>query len=129
MAFKGPYNLVYLINSAVITRFGLYRYRPVKPEEIQRLTTWVDDEGKRRWKQGVISAVGHELAARILSEIIGKTVKVNRIRIAMKAGDKAIVLRLRFRLPEGVVIRDLRELGDWAQSDEPYELGILERIE
>jgi hypothetical protein len=100
---------VYVLNSAVITAFGVYRYSPLSPEEARRLLGG-----------GFVSAIGHPEAARVASELLGVEVLVNRVEVHMEPGDRAIVLRLRHRPPAGAEIH---------ASVEDYELGLLERLD
>ncbi len=72
---------------------------------------------------GFISAVGHESTAQVLSSLLQQHVPMQRLTITMQPGDKAVVLKMRTRLPEGVVL-DAMEL---AQLD--FEFGLLERLE
>ncbi len=103
---------LYLLNSPVLTDHGLWRFSPLETECARELASG-----------GFISAIGHEGAARLLSEVLGMEVPVARIRATLAPGDEAIVLRLRERLPEGAVLDAdaLRAL--------PWELSLLERLE
>ncbi|WP_297216933.1 DUF1874 domain-containing protein, partial [Thermoplasma sp.] len=66
------------------------------------------------------SAIGHEGTAKVLSDLTGFSIPVNRVAIRMQPGDKALVFRLLDRLPEGKVLteEELRQLK--------FELGVLE---
>lgn len=99
---------VYILNSAVLTAFGTYRYTPLAPEEAARLLSG-----------GFISAIGHPETARVASELLGVEIPVNRIEVKMEPGDRAVVVRLRHRPPAGAEI---------SASPEDYELGLLERL-
>lgn len=52
----------------------------------------------------VVSAVGHESTAGLMSELLGENVPVNREQIMMDKGDKALVFQIMGRLPEGRVL-------------------------
>ncbi len=54
--------------------------------------------------------------------MLGVDVQVNRVAVAMWAGDSALVLRLTRRLPECVLLSDA-ELAAW-----PFELAALTRM-
>lgn len=58
-------------------------------------------EARRRVAAGFVSAIGHEASAAFLLAVLGVEVPSNRISVAMEPGDKALVLRLTQRLPEG----------------------------
>lgn len=103
----------YLLNSPVLTSFGIWRFDgPVSPEDA------------RAWAQaGFVSAVGHGGAARLLSGILRQPVPVNRVRVALEAGDQALVLRLLERLPEAAV------LDQSGMEEAGWQLGLLTRLE
>ena len=102
---------LYLLNSPVLTDHGLWRFSPLDESLARELAAG-----------GFVSAIGHEGAARLLAEVLGMEVPVARIRASLARGDKAIVLRLLERLPEGAVLdaSTLRAL--------PWELSLLERL-
>jgi len=60
----------------------------------------------------IISAVGHESTAKMLSELLGFEVPVNRTMVKLNTGDTAIIFQLFTRLPEGRVLNksELEEL-------------------
>ena len=97
-----------IMNSAVLTAFGTYTYRPLSPEEARGLLAG-----------GFMSAVGHPEAAKAASEILGAEVPVNRAEIHMEPGERAIVVRLKSRPPAGSEVH---------ASVEAYEVGLLERL-
>jgi len=103
----------YILNSPVLTSYGRYSFYPLEVEEARQILS----------TQPFVSAVGHEGTAKVLSQLLGVSVPVNRIRIRMKKGDRAIVFRVLVRLPEGKVLSS-EEL-----SQIPYELGLLVREE
>ena len=54
----------------------------------------------------IISAIGHESTAKVLSSIVGKEVPANRIQIKLNEGDVALVFQIMQRLEEGQVLSD-----------------------
>jgi hypothetical protein len=52
----------------------------------------------------VVSAVGHESTARILSAILGFEVPAQRLTITLTESDIAVAFALDYRLPEGKVL-------------------------
>jgi hypothetical protein len=102
----------YLLNTAILTGYGEWRFEGPVPVE----------RAREFLAGGFVSAVGHVGAAEFLSRLLGVEVVVNRISVEMQPGDRAVVLRLKTRLPEGVVLTDeqMRSL--------PFELGLLTRL-
>lgn len=103
---------LYLLNSSILTSFGVYKYEEIALEII----------GKILKQEEIISAIGHQATAEVLSELLGVPVPVNRIQIAMERGDQAIVFKLKQRLEEHKV------LTKEEMKDLDYELGLLERL-
>jgi len=54
----------------------------------------------------VISAIGHQSTAQVLSKLLGFEVPAQRISIELDKGDVAIAFALDYRLPEGKVLPD-----------------------
>lgn len=109
----------YLLNSAVITKPGLYRYATCDAAAAKE---WYADGGAE-------SAIGYAETAAALSLLLNAAIPVQRVQIAMQPGDEALVFRLVF--PPGTPridpwdkgrLGELLEAGHW-------ELGFLVRIE
>ena len=98
-----------VMNSAVITNYGTYRYSPLSAREAARLLAG-----------GFMSAVGHPEAARAASEILGIEIPMNRIEVRMEPGERAVVVRLKSRPPAGAEVH---------AGPEEYEVGLLERLD
>ncbi|MEN3001867.1 MAG: YddF family protein [Armatimonadota bacterium] len=103
--------MVALLNAAILTAYGSYDYKPITVEEARALVS-----------NGFVSYIGHESTAQVLSEILGVEVPVNRAVYVQQVGDRAIVFKLRDRLPAGQILerQQIEEIG--------YELGLLVRL-
>ena len=108
----------YILNSAVLTSPGDYRYRLVTADEARQ---WADG--------GFISTVGYEQTAEALTQLLGVPVPVDRRTIAMQSGDEALVFRLVF--PPGTPRIDPTDKGKLSVGSimaGNYELGLLSRL-
>lgn len=109
----------YLLNSAVITAPGTYRYRLITVDEAKQ---WVS-EGE------FISTIGYPETAEALRRITGVDIPVNRTAVKMEPGDEALVFRLAFKPGDprpDVAFKG--QLGvEWIL--ERCEFGLLERID
>lgn len=108
----------YLLNSAVITAPGDYRYEIATPEVA------------RAWFNAgpVQSTIGYEQTAEALSQVLGSPVEVNRATIQMEPGDTALVFRLVF--PPGTPRIDPADKGRLQEAvlAGQFELGLLVRL-
>lgn len=103
----------YVLNSPILTAYGLWRFSgPIAVAQARSCLA-----------NGFVSAIGHEASARFLGARLGMEIPVNRVNVMLNPGDSALVLRLKQRLPEGVVlsVEDMEEI-DW-------ELSLMERLE
>ena len=74
----------------------------------------------------VVSAIGHESTARLLTKMLGFEVKTQRISITAGDGDVIVAFSLNFRLPEGKVLSDA-ELEEIIRSKQ-YSFTIVDMI-
>ena len=67
----------------------------------------------------LLSAIGHETTAQILTELLGFEIPVNRIEYRQEPGDIALVFKLRGRPSEGKILTrdEIEAMG--------YDFGIL----
>ncbi|MGC8501156.1 MAG: STIV orfB116 family protein [Leptospirillia bacterium] len=103
---------LYLLNSPVLTDFGLWSYcGPLTVEEARVLV-----------EEGFRSAIGHASTAVLLSRILGTAVSVDRTPVTLLPGDRALVFHVERRVAEGRILTEaeLLRLG--------YRLGVLERL-
>jgi len=103
----------YVLNTPILTSYGEWRFEgPITLEQ-----------AKQKIADGFQSAVGHESSAQFLTQLLGVKVEMQRISVSMQAGDQALVLRIKSRLPEGKLLTH-EEINAI-----PYELGWLQRID
>ncbi len=103
---------LYIINTPVLTNFGEYRFEKIDIKDARNLLL----------NNKFISAVGHQGSSVFLTRLLGIEIKTNRIEIFMEPGDLAVILKLKKRLPEGVVLSE-----EEIQKFE-FDLGLLTRI-
>jgi len=102
----------YLLNSPVLTDYGRFGFRLIKL-----------DEAREQLRGGFESAVGHPAAAELLTSLLRIPVPLDRRKIVMQPGDRAVVLRL--TSPERLAPGGTLSPAELAQV--PYELGLLVR--
>ena len=103
--------IVGILNTSIITTDGNYTLTTITTTQAQELTQ----------NNQILSAVGHEATAQVLTTILGVEVPVNRILFAQEVGQQAIVLKIKGRIPEGKILSldDIEEIG--------YDLKLMVR--
>ena len=106
-----PTHAVYILNSPVLTSYGEWVFEGPIDVEQARTLLW----------DGFISAIGHQGTADFLSVLLGLTIPTNRVWVEMQPGDRALVVLILERMPEGKVLtnEEMKQI--------PYELGIMTR--
>jgi hypothetical protein len=104
---------LYLLNTPILTSYGIWQFEG--PLTVA--------QAKARMTTEFQSAIGHEASAQFLSQLLDIAVPMNRVAITMQAGDAALVLRIKSRLPEGKLLTH----AEIAHT--PYELAWLARIQ
>lgn len=105
---------LYLMNSPVLTGFGVFQFEPISIEAARALVQQASD---------VVSAIGHEATADLMTSDLGIIVEFIRNEVQFQVGEVALVFRLKNRLPEGRIL-DRSDL-----TGVEYEYGLLHRIE
>lgn len=101
----------YILNSAVLTAPGIYRY------------TLLDQPTAMRFLQANnwLSRVGYQATAEHIRTIAGVSIPLSREETRMQAGDEALVVRLKYRLP------DPRQKAQHQPGPNDWEYGLLTR--
>lgn len=113
-----------LLNTSIITAPGVYRLSdPIPQERARKIVHWCLTDWNMNIGEGILSAIGHEATAQIMTELLGTGIDVNRIASTQASGQLALVFKLRGRPPEGTILAraEVEQIG--------YDFQILERQE
>lgn len=104
-----------LLNTSICTNEGTYRLTDISLEQAKAL---VSDN-----KENLLSAIGHDSTAQIMTELLEIPISVNRIQFAQENNQKAIVFKLNGRAPEGTILSksEIEAIG--------YKFQLLERLD
>lgn len=93
-------NKLYILN-ALITPFGDENAQ----FKISRISLDKAKELYSRFpKEKIVSAIGHQSTAQLISTLLDTEVPMNRINVYFKPGDTGLVFALKQRAPEGKVL-------------------------
>ncbi len=100
-----------LLNTSIATADGTYRLSTVTLDQAKLLIS----------DQDILSAIGHDSTAQILSDLLDADVPVNRIQFEQQPGQVALVFKLNGRPPEGKILsrEEIEQIG--------YKFQILRR--
>ena len=101
----------YVLSSAVISLPGEYRYRLIPVGSAKR---WLQ-------RGGFVSSIGYGMTADAMGVLLGVRPPVQRQVIKMKAGDEALVFRLKLRVTD----TSITLTPDLVR--EHIEIGLLKR--
>lgn len=93
-----------ILNTSILTVTGTFELKDITLQEAQQLVQ--DNE--------ILSAVGHQSTADILTTLLGTEVPMNRILFEQETGQKALVFKLNGRPEEGKILT----------SDEIHQMGF-----
>ncbi|MCI7343028.1 MAG: YddF family protein [Fusobacterium necrophorum] len=103
-----------LLNTSICTTCGTYKLVDLTLEQAKELVA--------ENKDNLLSAIGHDSTAEIMSEILEVPVLVNRIQFTQEAEQKALVFKILGRAKEGQILdrAAVEEIG--------YKFQLLERL-
>lgn len=106
------------LNTSIVTAPGAYTYKHASLDAVLALMQASEDTGIP-----MLSAVGHQSTAEIMTELLHTKVDMNRIEYKAEVGDVAVVFKLRGRPPEGKILtrEEIEAIG--------YDFGLLARTE
>jgi len=106
--------MFYILNSAVVTAPGLYRYQHLSCQEAANLLARNPD---------FVSRVGYPATAQFIATQFGIQVSLSRESSVMQPGDQALIVRLKYRLAQP------EQKAEHQPQPDDFELGLLTRIE
>jgi len=94
---------VYLLNSAILTAYGNFRYKQMNLQEVKEFLL----------DKNLISAIGHESTANVISTLLKRDCPVNRITYTQGKSETALIFKLNERVPEGKILseKEIEEIG------------------
>ena len=104
-----------ILNTSIITSEGVFSLRDISLEEARKLA--IDN------RDNLLSAVGHQSTAEILTTLLGVEIKMNRINFVQEQHQEALVFKLLGRPEEGKILTlsEIEGIG--------YKFQVLIKIE
>ena len=92
-----------ILNTSILTTVGTYELKDITLEQAQDLVHNND----------ILSAIGHQSTADILTTLLETTIHMNRIMFEQEQGQKALVFKLNGRPEEGKILtqQEIKEIG------------------
>ncbi len=108
------------MNAPILTAEGGYEYKESSVSICRELIESYKNETDGGCE--VMSAVGHQATADILTDLFGMEVPMNRINYQQETGDTAIVFKLNKRPEEGKILtkEEMMEIG--------YKIYVMEKF-
>lgn len=107
-----------LLNTSIITADGDYQYRTITHTQ-----ALYEVDLARRCGHTVVSHIGHESTAAIMTDLLGFPVTMSRAPYSQNVGEDALVFKLNGRPPEGRILsrEEIEAIG--------YTWALLRRTE
>lgn len=101
-----------ILNTSILTTTGRFELKDITLDEARNLV--IENE--------ILSAVGHQSTADILTTLLKIEVPMNRIQFAQETGQKALVFKLNGRPEEGKILttEEIETIG--------YKFQLLTKI-
>ena len=101
-----------VLNTSILTTEGTFTLKDITLEEARNLVK----------ENEILSAVGHQSTADILTTLLETEVPMNRIQFAQEKGQKALVFKLNGRPEEGKILtaEEIEAIG--------YKFQLLTKI-
>lgn len=111
--------MIHFVNAAMIPNYGRYEYYPLSRSEFREYAMKIT--ACHPWK----SSIGYQTTAKILSEILGFNMPMNREKTSVQKGDTMLVCKLKYR------VQNPHEKADntHGQNIEDYEFGRIQVLE
>ncbi len=127
----------YLMNTTIVPCAGLWEVSRVQGERLQALERLVEEDlylpamagEMRRLREEVVSAIGHADTTNLINRELGRLeclaagfepVITNRMVVQPVAGDRFVCIKLRGRIPEGVLLNEeqIEKIGyEWMRME------------
>lgn len=103
-----------ILNTSILTSEGAYEICDISLEDAKEFV--IMNEGN------LLSAIGHQSTADVLSRLLDVKIEKNRINFEQEEGQKAIVFKLNGRIEEGQIltVEDIERIG--------YKFQFLEKV-
>ena len=92
-----------ILNTSILTTTGTFQLEDITLQEAQKVVK----------ESEILSAVGHQSTAEILTTLLGVQIPMNRIMFEQEQGQKALVFKLLGRPEEGKILtqQEIEEIG------------------
>ena len=103
-----------LLNTTIATTDGTFRISELSLDEARKLA----QANIGNFENGI----GHKATAETLGALLGIQIEAERVEVAQVVGQKAIVLKMKGRIPEGKILNkeEMEEMG--------YSLKLMEKL-